>query len=516
MATILGPDGKPFSNKPPEIPGSFRFTRPSSRVSEGLEPERLAQILREAEEGDLTRQMELFEEIEEKDSFLSSQLQTRKNAALGLPWEVQPFDDSPTAKRLADEVNAWLTDIDIEGIMLDALDAIAKGVSVIGLAWKYQGEIYHLVEAEWIHPRDLKYDREKKDFLLRTDTGEQPIPYGAAIVHRYRAKSGSPVRAGLLRGLSWLYLFKNYSIKDWVSFLETFGRPMIIGKYDPSDAEGKRALMRAVLSIAAETYGVISRSTEIDIIEAQKQGSSDAYQRMVELCEREMSTAVLGTAMTSFSGEGGSNAMVSTLNDVRIDLLKADVKALAKTIRRDLFIPFVHFNFGNAELAPKYTALVTEPEDQQKAANTVKTLKEAGLRIPASWAYSKFGIPVPQEGEEVLGADPTPLAPGLRQPVRSASRIPRLASGDQASGFLNGQLYVDALEDGFRREGAGVLRDSLGMILDAVGLARDYDELRHLLAERFPGLDPTSFAGLLENALVLADLAGQAAVREDL
>ncbi|CAH8712517.1 DUF935 domain-containing protein, partial [Paenibacillus melissococcoides] len=38
---------------------------------------RLAQIFREADAGDVLRQMELFEEMEEKDPHLFSQLQTR-------------------------------------------------------------------------------------------------------------------------------------------------------------------------------------------------------------------------------------------------------------------------------------------------------------------------------------------------------------------------------------------------------------------------------------------------------
>ena len=52
----------------------------SEYPSNGLTPVKLAEILREADAGDVLRQMELFEEMEEKDPHLFSQLQTRKNA----------------------------------------------------------------------------------------------------------------------------------------------------------------------------------------------------------------------------------------------------------------------------------------------------------------------------------------------------------------------------------------------------------------------------------------------------
>ena len=51
--------------------------------SNGLTPVRLAEIFREADTGDVMRQMELFEEMEEHDPHLFSQLQTRKNAVTG-------------------------------------------------------------------------------------------------------------------------------------------------------------------------------------------------------------------------------------------------------------------------------------------------------------------------------------------------------------------------------------------------------------------------------------------------
>lgn len=63
----------------------------STYPSNGLTPVRLAEIFREADAGEVMRQMELFEEMEEKDPHLFSQLQTRKNAVTGMDFEVIPF-----------------------------------------------------------------------------------------------------------------------------------------------------------------------------------------------------------------------------------------------------------------------------------------------------------------------------------------------------------------------------------------------------------------------------------------
>nr|WP_261949073.1 DUF935 domain-containing protein [Paenibacillus melissococcoides] len=38
-------------------------------------------------------------------------------------------------------------------------------------------------------------------------------------MHRYKARSGHPSRAGVLRVVAWMYLFKNYDSKGLGQFL---------------------------------------------------------------------------------------------------------------------------------------------------------------------------------------------------------------------------------------------------------------------------------------------------------
>ena len=80
----------------------------SEYPSNGLTPLRLAEIFQEADAGDVLRQMELFEEMEEKDPHLFSQLQTRKNAVTGLDFEIIPFGDDPRDKEIADFIEEQL------------------------------------------------------------------------------------------------------------------------------------------------------------------------------------------------------------------------------------------------------------------------------------------------------------------------------------------------------------------------------------------------------------------------
>lgn len=113
----------------------------SDYPSNGLTPVKLAEIFKEADAGDILRQAELFEEMEEKDPHLFSQLQTRKNAVTGLDFEIIPFDsDDERDKEIAEFVEAQINGIEgLEDIMLDLLDAIGKGFAVSEIMWAYEG-----------------------------------------------------------------------------------------------------------------------------------------------------------------------------------------------------------------------------------------------------------------------------------------------------------------------------------------------------------------------------------------
>ena len=193
----------------------------SSYPSHGLTPERLARILKEADQGDIYRQAELFEEIEEKDPHLFSVMQTRKNTVLGLDWEIIAYSDDKRDQDIAAFVGDILYNLqDFEDAMLDLLDAIGKGFSVCEILWDIVGGKALPVDLVWRHQKKFRYDDLEKLRLLTEEnlsTGIE-IPPNKFVINTYRARSGSPARAGVYRVCVWMYMFKNFTVKDWIAF----------------------------------------------------------------------------------------------------------------------------------------------------------------------------------------------------------------------------------------------------------------------------------------------------------
>ena len=72
--------------------------------SSGLTPAKLANILREAEQGNLLHQCWLAEDIEEKDGHIAAELFKRKMAMSTLPYSIEPPRNASAAEK-ADAAN---------------------------------------------------------------------------------------------------------------------------------------------------------------------------------------------------------------------------------------------------------------------------------------------------------------------------------------------------------------------------------------------------------------------------
>ncbi|MBG9567449.1 DUF935 domain-containing protein [Brevibacillus agri] len=484
----------------------------SSYPSNGLTPQRLAQIFREADAGDVLRQMELFEEMEEKDPHLFSQLQTRKNAVTGLDFEIIPFSDDARDKEIAEFVRQEIEALeDIEDVFMDLLDAIGKGIAFSEIIWDYEDGRVSIADIKRRHQKKFFWDNND---VLKVRTAQFPqgieLPENKFIIHRYKARSGHPSRAGVLRVVAWMYLFKNYDLKDWVSFCEVFGMPLRLGKYNPSASEeDKRALMQALIQIGTDAAGIIPEGTEIDFKESNKATSINVYESLARYCDEQISKAVLGQTLTSDSG-GGSYAQSKTHNEVRHDLTVADCKALAATLRRDLVRPLVYFNYGESHRIPYIRFDSEEAGDLTAAADIyAKLIRDIGLKIPTSHLYKKFSIPKPEAGEEVA-APPSPSAP-LPLKADPSLLVAHKANDDK----LGTQENVDRLVDAAIRQSGRMFADIFAPVLKLLDKTDNLEELKaklsdeEFVSELYGQMDNAALDDLLQKSLFYADLLGR-------
>ena len=381
----------------------------SSYPSVGLTPGGLGAIFQEADQGAVRSQMELFEEMEEKDAHLASLLQTRKLSVLSLDYEVLPYANTPEDEQISEAVGEIIFGIpDLESACLDLLDAIGKGFALVEIIWGVDRRRARVEELKWVPQKKLTFVEDLEPRLLTVDGPWQGVsfPPWKVIYHRYKAKSGYDSRSGMLRVVGYMYLLKNYSLKDWAAFNEVFGMPLRLGKFDPTSTPSDReALIQAVRNLGTDAAGIISKNTEIEFVEATNRlsGNANPFQNLADFCNREMSKAILGqTLTTDTSGGTGTYGAAKVHNQVRSDLTVADAQSLAQTLREQLLRPLVGFNFGWDKPVPWFRFRFEESEDLLTLSEVYRNLANLGVPLSLEHVAERFGIPMAKEGQAIV------------------------------------------------------------------------------------------------------------------
>lgn len=187
----------------------------SSYPSAGLTPGRLSAIFRQADQGDLWAQAELFEEMEEKDAHLAAVLQTRRLAVLGLEYQVEDASEDAEDQKIGELCREQVETLDMDDLLTHLLGAVGQGYAAAELLWDNQGQA-RIKGFNLIHPKNITFVNSLMP-LVSTEAnwqGEAP-PAWKLVYHRAAAKCGHDTRNGVLRVCAYMYLFKNYSLKDW-------------------------------------------------------------------------------------------------------------------------------------------------------------------------------------------------------------------------------------------------------------------------------------------------------------
>lgn len=517
---ILGPDGRPFRVSELAEPQTAQATQLQREFqghpSRGLTPSRLASILQAAEQGDVIRQYELFEDMEERDTHIFSEMSKRRRAVSGLSWKIAPpTNPSAAEKKSAEQLQEMLEAMDnLEGILFDTTDAIGKGFVCQEIEWERVGNgfqpksILHRPQSWFQFHRGYE-----QQIRLRRGGGEgEPLQDYGWITHTHAAKSGYLERAALFRVLVWPYLFKNYAVGDLAEFLEIYGIPMRIGKYPPGASEREKlTLLRALMQIGHNAAGIIPEGMTMDF-PAVAEGDPSAFQMMIEWCERSQSKAILGGTLTSQAdGKSSTNALGNVHNEVRKELKDSDGKQVATSLTRDLVYPLAQLNGlipqGDRRRCPRFVFDLAESKDITIYATALPSLVGLGMRISPSWAHTELGIPEAGPDEPVLGAAPE-SAPGSR--VALSRTAVAVASAQPAPKDREDQLVALVAE-----EVDPVISDWVDQIQTLVDSAQTLEQIRDGLLGLLPGLSTAQFTRAMQHALAIGGAAGMLDALED-
>ena len=487
-------------------------------VAGGLTPANLAEVLRNAADGDHIAFLTLAEEMEERDLHYACEISKRKLAVSRLPITVESYSDDRKDLEIADDVRGLIRKPGFRNMIKDQLDAIGKGYSVSEIRWNRSATKW--VPREYVHrdPRFFTFDRVSRSEIRLRDEKDMiegiPLEPYVFIVHTPRIKTGIPIRGGIAFLAAWAWMCKGYTIKDWLAFAEVFGMPLRLGRYDSNASENDKNVLRmAVANLGIDAAAIFPKGMEIELVEAGKTAGTDFFQRLADHLDAQISRGILGQTATT-QGTPGKLGNEEAQKEVREDIRDDDAEQLEETINRDLIRPYIDLNYGPQENYPTVQLRAPKAEDIKSLAGALKDLVPLGLRVEQSVIRDKLGLPDPDKKakpEDLLGVQP------VSSQEAALNRHEDLCPGCGKSHNREEQRDLDAIDDlvddelSEWREVMEPLIDPIEVLVDdAISKGQGLEDLRSRLAELLDSQDPAALVNALAKAMVKARAMGDA------
>lgn len=392
-----------------------------------LTPYKLGAAMRDADQGSTAAQYEVFEVIEQ-DPHITAVTTKRRDSLLHLPFEIRPSiaddgsQESKKAKEAADLCNDIVFGCGLyDGIqnwyegLFDLSDAICKGFAVSQIVWKQDAgrwvihrlERWPQKECQLGDPFEV-YQQDQDQVRIITDMhptqGEIPQD-NQWIIFKRKSYSQPLARAGLFRSITWNYILKNFSLKDWSIFVERYGMPLRIGKYHAGAQPAElTAIKNAVSQIGKDAYCVIPEQAQIEFLSAKGASGSTTmpYPEMVQFCNDEISKAILGNTMTAEQGDAGARSLGEVYERAELKLTKSDAILMEHALKTDLLKPLTYLNLGEDYPVPDVNFIIEGKKDMKERSEVLSSLHAMGVEIKLSQIQEEFSIEETEDGEELI------------------------------------------------------------------------------------------------------------------
>lgn len=329
------------------------------------------------------RDIEVYEQLR-NDSRVAAVVQSRKSAVLMQKWEVS----GPRSEFYTDVFSKYKMHQNISKI----LDAVLYGYQINEIMWDKIGPYIVPVDLVSKPQRWFKFDIDNNlRFLTKSNqTIGVKVPSTKFIVASNDASYDNPYGIPALSGVFWPVSFRKSGLKWWLTFIEKYGMPWTKAKAPQGTKEEEIESMADTLAnMVQDAVCVYPDDYEVEIIEANKQSSSQSFKMFMDFCNLEIAMSILGTNLTT-EVAGGSYAASQTHQEVRFDLTESDTKIVEDAFNRLIEITEM-INFGKQKETAKFN-LYREEDIDKTLAERDNLLKQQGVNLTAEYYKRSYSL----------------------------------------------------------------------------------------------------------------------------
>lgn len=468
------------------------LNEPSFRAS-SLDVDSLHTALRQAEGGDVRDLFAIYRDALLSDPHIQSEFSKRKLALIGSTFSIMPDDknnaDDVTASQAVDQmikrVPGWIRALG------HLQDSVLWPVSVVEKIYSPNNGRYQLTELCPV-PHELLDFRTGNLQIRDTDQNGNPSAEACVpdsrryIIHRSHLLTTPDHWGGPMKSILFWWLLGVMDRDWWARFLDRYGSPFLVGKYDQNDDQSRSTLERA-FSAAVKIGGlVISKDTDVEIKQAASQSAGEAFEKFYAISRREISKLIVGQTLSAEAQSTGLGSGVANAQaDVRDDYRQFDAKVLGETVRDQIFRQFLQINGIPGEV-PQISWGSVSSSEAKATGDLLSSLNQAGLRVTddgLSALSEKLGLPV-ERSSQATGTN-LPLALS----VTPVSRLDRT------------ELALDAISRNGSAPLAHAFRGTLAPVRQMILDSSSPEDLQKRILQGYSDWPAGKVAVIIEDAL---------------
>jgi phage gp29-like protein len=336
----------------------------------------------------------IYEEMQ-SDPHIGGCLGRRKAGTMIKNWSL---DMNNSSKSIFAEVERTLDRLNVFSIINEILDAPWYGFQPLEITWQ---EVNGLIQPVAVTGKPSRWFcfSAKNELLLRTKlklSGEM-LPDRKFLLAQHDATYENPYGRKIASLVFWYFIFKKKGLKWWVTFLEKFGIPYLIGKTPPgSPVEKNKDLCSKLAAMVHAAVAVIPDDSSVEILSGKlssaststNTGNSASHEELLNYCDRAFTKAILGHsgAADSTPGRlGGENIADQATQDI----IDTDTKLVCGVLN-DLIVWFVQINYGDQARYPKFILKNIENSINLARAERDKTLAETGIKFTKQYLQRHY------------------------------------------------------------------------------------------------------------------------------
>lgn len=276
---------------------------------------------------------------------------------------------------------------------------------------------------------------------------------------------GDPRQIGNLAVAAFWVILKRNNVADWAELGEIFGRPIREGTYDAWDDKAREKLIEDIYNMGGAGVIVHPEDTKINLIQPGNVSSSgDLYEKFSTFCNNEISKTVNGNTLTTEAGDKGTQALGTVQQEGEVDIAFFIKRRILDILNYEVTDVFASMGIDTS--GGKFAFVPPKKKDPEKQVNIVCRLKnEAGLPISDDYLYEEFGIPKPDNYDEMKAAQQTAaaaIAAAVEEPIDEGGDEAEddNRSGGKTEPKKDDRKFIDRMRDFFGRALADAGADS--------------------------------------------------------